>query len=223
MTLPELSIKRHVLAWMFSAMLVLFGIIAYQRIGIDRMPNVELPVISVTTTLKGANPEIMDASVTSIIESAVNTTPGIEHIQSTSSPGASNVVITFSLEKNIDVAFNEVQSKVNQATRRLPDAVDAPVVQKLETNAQPIMWLALHGDRTIQQLNLYAQNIIKKKLETINGVGEIRIGGRRDRTIRVTLMPERLAAYKVTPSDLTNAFQKEHIQLPGGFFGRRPC
>lgn len=217
MTLPELSIKRHVLAWMISAMLVLFGIIAYQRIGIDRMPNVELPVISVTTTLRGANPEIMDTSVTSVIESAVNTTPGIEHIQSTSSPGASNIAITFSLEKNIDVAFNEVQSKVNQATRRLPEAADAPVVQKLETNAQPIMWLALHGDRTIQQLNLYAQNVIKKKLETINGVGEIRIGGRRDRTIRVTLMPERMAAYKITASDLTNAFQKEHIQLPGGF------
>ena len=217
MSLPELSIKRHVLAWMFSAMLVLLGLIAYQRIGVDRMPNVELPVISVSTTLRGANPEIMDTSVTTVIESAVNTTPGIEHIQSTSSPGASNVVITFSLEKNIDVAFNEVQSKVNQATRRLPDAADAPVVQKLETNAQPIMWLALHGDRTIQQLNLYAQNVIKKKLETINGVGEIRIGGRRDRTIRVTLMPERMAAYKITTSDLTSAFQKEHIQLPGGF------
>ncbi|MGB4811881.1 MAG: efflux RND transporter permease subunit [Methylophilaceae bacterium] len=217
MTLPELSIKRHVLAWMFSAMLVLLGFIAYQRIGIDRMPNVELPVISVTTTLSGANPEIMDTSVTTVIESAVNTTSGIDNIQSTSSPGASNVIITFNLEKNIDVAFNEVQSKVNQATRRLPDAADAPIVQKLETNAQPIMWLALHGDRTIQQLNLYAQNIIKKKLETINGVGEIRIGGRRDRTIRVTLIPERMAAYQITPSDLSNAFQKEHIQLPGGF------
>lgn len=217
MTLPELSIKRHVLAWMVSAMLVLFGMIAYQRMGIDRMPNVELPIVSVTTTLRGANPEIMDTSVTTVIESAVNTTPGIEHIQSTSSPGASNVIITFSLEKNIDVAFNEVQAKVNQAMRRLPNAADAPVVQKLETNAQPIMWLALHGDRTVQQLNLYAQNIIKKKLETINGVGEIRIGGRRDRTIRVTLNPERMAAYKVTASDLSNAFQKEHIQLPGGF------
>ncbi|MDP3818695.1 MAG: efflux RND transporter permease subunit [Methylotenera sp.] len=217
MTLPELSIKRHVLAWMISAMLVLFGVISYQRIGIDRMPNVELPVISVSTALRGANPEIMDTSVTNLIESAVNTTPGIEHIQSTSSPGFSNVTITFALEKNIDVAFNEVQSKVNQTLRRLPDNADPPVVQKLETNAQPIMWLALHGDRTVQQLNLYAQNIIKKKLENINGVGEVRLGGRRDRTIRVNLLPERMAAYKITASDLTSAFQKEHIQLPGGF------
>ncbi len=217
MTLPELSIKRHVLAWMISGLLVLFGLIAYGRIGIDRMPNVELPVISVSTTLRGANPEIMDTSVTNLIESAVNTTPGIEHIQSTSSPGFSNVTITFALEKNIDVAFNEVQSKVNQTLRRLPDNADPPVVQKLETNAQPIMWLALHGDRTVQQLNLYAQNVIKKKLENINGVGEVRLGGRRDRTIRVNLNPERMAAYKITASDLTTAFQKEHIQLPGGF------
>jgi len=216
-TLPELSIKRHVLAWMISGLLVLFGLIAYGRIGIDRMPNVELPVISVSTTLRGANPEIMDTSVTNLIESAVNTTPGIEHIQSTSSPGFSNVTITFALEKNIDVAFNEVQSKVNQTLRRLPDDADPPVVQKLETNAQPIMWLALHGDRTVQQLNLYAQNVIKKKLENINGVGEVRLGGRRDRTIRVNLNPERMAAYKITAGDLTMAFQKEHIQLPGGF------
>ena len=217
MTLPELSIKRHVLAWMISGLLVLFGLIAYGRIGIDRMPNVELPVISVSTTLRGANPEIMDTSVTNLIESAVNTTPGIEHIQSTSSPGFSNVTITFALEKNIDVAFNEVQSKVNQTLRRLPDDADPPVVQKLETNAQPIMWLALHGDRTVQQLNLYAQNVIKKKLENINGVGEVRLGGRRDRTIRVNLNPDRMAAYKITAGDLTTAFQKEHIQLPGGF------
>ncbi|PKO53345.1 MAG: AcrB/AcrD/AcrF family protein [Betaproteobacteria bacterium HGW-Betaproteobacteria-20] len=217
MTLPELSIKRHVLAWMISALLVLFGIISYQRIGIDRMPNVELPIISVSTALPGANPEIIDTSVTNLIESAVNTTPGIEHIQSTSSPGFSNVTITFALEKDIDVAFNEVQSKVNQTLRRLPDSADPPVVQKLETNAQPIMWLALHGDRTVQQLNLYAQNIIKKKLETVSGVGEVRIGGRRDRTIRVNLLPERMAAYKITANDLTSAFQKEHIQLPGGF------
>ncbi len=196
---------------------MLFGLIAYGRIGIDRMPNVELPVISVSTTLRGANPEIMDTSVTNLIESAVNTTPGIEHIQSTSSPGFSNVTITFALEKNIDVAFNEVQSKVNQTLRRLPDDADPPVVQKLETNAQPIMWLALHGDRTVQQLNLYAQNVIKKKLENINGVGEVRLGGRRDRTIRVNLNPDRMAAYKITAGDLTTAFQKEHIQLPGGF------
>ena len=94
MTLPELSIKRHVLAWMLSAVLVLFGVISFDRIGMDRYPYIEFPVVSITTTLKGANPDIVDASVTNIIESSVNSTPGIEHIQSTSSPGVSVVVAT---------------------------------------------------------------------------------------------------------------------------------
>lgn len=217
MTLPEISIKRHVLAWMVSGLLVLLGIISYQRIGVDRLPYIEFPIISITTTLTGANPDIVDASITSIIESSVNTTPGIEHIQSSSSPGVSVITITFNLEKNIDVAYNEVQAKVNQVLRRLPDDADPPQVQKVETNAQPIMWLALRGDRTIQQINLYGFNVLKKKLETINGIGEVRLGGRRDRTIRVNVLPERMAAYGITATDLIDAFKREHIQLPGGF------
>jgi HAE1 family hydrophobic/amphiphilic exporter-1 len=217
MTLPELSIRRHVLAWMLSAVLVLFGIISYQRIGVDRLPFIEFPIISVTTTQKGANPEIIDASITNLIETSVNSVPGIEHIQSTSSPGVSNVTISFSLEKRIDIAFNEVQTKVNQVLRRLPDDADPPVVAKIETGASPIMWMALRGDRTQQQLNQYALNVLKKKLETINGVGEVRLGGRRDRTIRVNLLPDRMAAFSITAQDLQAAFAREHVQLPGGF------
>jgi HAE1 family hydrophobic/amphiphilic exporter-1 len=217
MTLPELSIKRHVLAWMLSGVIVLFGIISYQRIGVDRIPAIDFPIIMVNTTLRGANPDVIDTSITSVIESAINTTPGIEHIQSSSSPGFSSVSITFSLDKNIDVAYNEVQAKVNQILRRLPADTDPPTVQKVDTNASAVIWLALSGDRTIQQLNLYANNVLKKKFETINGVGEVTIGGRRDRVIRVNVLPERMAAYKLTASDLTAAFNREHIQLPGGF------
>jgi len=217
MTLPELSIKRHVLAWMLSGVLVLFGIISYQRIGVDRFPYIEFPVISVTTSQKGANPDIIDASITNVIETSVNSVPGIEHIQSSSSPGISTVAITFSLDKKVDVAFNEVQSKVNQILRRLPDDADPPVVAKVETGASPIMWLALRGDRTQQQLNQYALNVLKKRLETVNGVGEVRLGGRRDRTIRVNLLPERMTALGITPQDLQSAFNREHVQLPGGF------
>jgi len=217
MKLPEISIKRHVFAWMLSAVIVLFGTISYQRIGIDRVPAIDFPIIMVNTTLKGANPDVVDSSITSVIESAINTTPGIEHIQSVSSPGVSTITITFALNKNIDVAYNEVQAKVSQIIKRLPDNTDAPTIQKVDTNAQAVIWLALTGDRTIQQLNLYAINVLKKKLETINGVGEVTLGGRRDRVIRVTLSPDRMAAYKITASDLINAFQREHVQLPGGF------
>ena len=217
MNLPELSIKRHVFAFMLSAVLMLVGLIAYQRVGVDQFPLIDFPVMAITTTLKGANPESVDMSVTNVIETAINSVPGIEHVQSSSSPGVSVVVITFSLEKNIDVAFNEIQSKINQAVRRLPKDVDTPIVSKMDSGASPVMWLALQGDRTQQQLNQYAANVIKKKLETIDGVGEVRLGGRRDRAIRVHIDPVRMAALSLTSQDLSAAFSREHIQMPGGF------
>jgi HAE1 family hydrophobic/amphiphilic exporter-1 len=217
MTLSELSIKRHVFAYMLSAVLVLFGSIAYLRVGVDKLPYIEFPVISITTVQKGANPDVIDAAITNLIETSVNSVPGIEHIQSTSSPGTSVVVITFGLEKRIDVAFQEVQAKVNQVLRRLPKDADPPVVAKVETNTQPILQTALQGDRTQQQLNLYAINVIKKQLETIDGVGEVRIGGRRDRTIRVNLLPARMAAFGVAAQDINDAFGREHIAFSGGF------
>lgn len=217
MTLPEFSIQRHVLTFMLSAVIMLFGIIAYQRIGVDRIPSVDFPVITITTTLRGASADVIDTSVTNIIESAVNTTPGIEHIQSSSSPGASTVTIKFNLDKNIDVAFNEVQAKVSQLLRKLPADADAPAIRKVDADENPILWIALTGDRTIQQLNLYAENVIKKKFETINGVGEVRFGGKRERVIRVIVSTERMAAYKLGANDLIDAFNREHIQLPGGF------
>ena len=124
------------------------------------------------------------------------------------------------LDKNIEVAFNEIQSKVSQVARRLPKDIVPPVVRKVETNASAIMWLSLTGNRTIQQLNLYASNILKKKIETIDGVGEIRLGGKRDRTLRINLLPEKMAALKISAEDLITAFNNEHIQFPGGFLVR---
>ncbi len=217
MNLPEISINRYVLAYMLSGVMVLFGLVSYERIGVDRNPAIEFPMISVSTALPGANPEIIDSSVTNIIESAVNSIPGIEHIESTSNPGVSVVAIRFALEKSVDVAFNDVQAKVNQVLRKLPVDADPPVVAKVEFGSMPIMWLSLSGNRTLQQLNLYASNTIKKRLETIDGVGEVRIGGSRPRTIRINLDTTRMAAFGVTPQDVMAAFQREHIQLPGGF------
>ncbi len=134
-----------------------------------------------------------------------------------SSPGVSVVSVTFNLDKDIEVAFNEIQSKVSEVVRRLPKDVVPPAIRKVETNANAIMWISLTGNRTIQQLNLYAANILKKKIETVDGVGEIRLGGKRDRTVRVNLLPEKMAALKITAEDLISAFNKEHVQFPGGF------
>jgi len=217
MTLPELSIRRHVLAWMISAVMVLFGLIGFRSIGVDRFPEIEFPVVSITTVLPGASPEIVDASITNIIEGSVNSVPGIDYIQSNSSPGVSNVLVTFSLDKDIDVAFNEVQAKVNQVLREVPEDADPPVVAKVEAGASAIMWLSLQGDRTLQQLNQYANNVIRKRLETIDGVGEVQIGGRRERTVRVEVDLEHMASLGVTTQDIRSAFASEHVQFPGGF------
>ncbi len=221
MTLPSLSINRHVLTTMLSALMVLFGIIGYERLGVDRFPQAEFPLISVTTTLPGANPDVIDAAITNIIETSVNSVPGIEHIESTSSPGTSTVIITFDLDKDIEAAFNEVQSKVNQVLPQLPDDADPPIVAKIEFGAAPILWLALQGDRTEQQLNSYANNVLKKNLETINGVGQIQIAGQRLRTIRVNLDLDRMAAVTIGTGEVLAAIRNEHFIMPGGFLTGR--
>ena len=217
MTLPEISIKRHIFALMLSLLIVLFGVISYQRIGVDRYPQIQFPAVSVITALRGANPEVIDSAVTNVIESAVNSTPGIERIESQSLPGTSLIVVIFKLGKDVDVAFNEVQTKVSQAVERLPDDIEAPVVAKLETGSQAIMWLSLEGDRTDPQLDTYARTVLKKRLETIDGVGEVQLGGVQERAIRVNVDLDRAAALGVTAQDITAALANEHLQLPGGF------
>jgi HAE1 family hydrophobic/amphiphilic exporter-1 len=151
-------------------------------------------MLSVVTMLPGANPDVVDASVTNIIESSVNSVSGIESIQSSSLPGASVVRVQFELEKDIDVGFNEVQAKINEILRKLPEDAEPPVVSKVEVGGSPLLWLVLQGDRTLQQLNQYARNVVKKRLETISGVGQVIIGGERERTIRVNLDTERMLA-----------------------------
>jgi len=217
MNLPELAIKRHVLAWMLSAVLILFGVVSYQKVGVDRFPTIEFPMVTISTIYTGAHPDIIDATVTSVIEEKVNSIPGIKHIISSSSPGISNVVVEFNLSKSIDVAFSEVQTKVSRIVSQLPDGAETPTVAKVEVGASAMMWLSLTGDRTMQQLNQYARNVIKKRLETIDGVGEVLIGGRRARTIRVWLDLERMNGLGVSIPDIIQAFGREHVQFPGGF------
>lgn len=221
MSLPELSINRHVLAYMLSGVIVLFGIVSYRSLGVDRFPHIDFPIVSVTTAQPGANPEVIDASITNIIERQVNSVPGIDYIQSSSTPGVSQVTITFKLEKDIDVAFQEVQSKVSQVVAQLPEDADPPVVAKVEADATPILWLHILGDRTLQQLNTFVSNTLRRQIETIDGVGDIRIGGLRPRNIRVEVQPERLSAHGLTVQDVLDAFRNEHLLLPGGFVTSR--
>ncbi len=218
MTLSELSIRRHVLALMISVVIVLFGAIAVRDIGVDRMPNVDIPVVNVVVTMAGADPSIIDTAITSEVERAVNTVPGIDTIRSSSSPGTSMVNISFDLDRDIDAAFNEVQAKVAEVQRRLPSQADPPVISKVAIDAQPIMWLALQGDRDQQDLSSYARNELRPLIENVPGVGEVRVGGGQERSIRVEVEPERLAAIGLTVPELIAAITSEHVLEPGGFF-----
>ena len=217
MSLPEVSVRRFVFAVMINLVIVLFGLISVNRISIDRSPDIDFSLISVTTVLPGANPDVVDSSVTNIIEGAVNSIPGIDDVRSRSAPGVSNVFIQFLLEKDLDIAFNEVQSKVGQINSQLPDDVETPIISKIETGEIPIIWLALRGNRTLQDLSVYAKNVLKRKLETIDGVGSIVIGGEQERNIRVNLDFNRMSAFGITVQDIVMAFRNEHIKLPGGF------
>ncbi|MDO8703989.1 MAG: efflux RND transporter permease subunit, partial [Sulfuricaulis sp.] len=217
MTLPEFSIKRHVFTLMVSLVLVLFGIIGLTRLGLDRFPKIDFPAVTVTTTMQGADPDIVDKNITDIIEEACNQVPGVKSIISNSSLGASVVGIEFELEKNLDVAYQEVKAKVDAVVKRLPDDADPPVVRKVEVGATAVIWVALEGDRTLQQLNSYAEEVIKPRFETINGVGDVLIGGQIKRTIRIWLDNERLHAFNLSPLEVRNAFTREHISIPGGF------
>ena len=217
MSIAEISVKRYVFAAMLNLLIILFGVISVNRISIDRSPDIDFSLISVTTILPGANPDVVDSSVTNIIEGAVNSIPGIEDIRSRSAPGVSNVFAQFFLEKDLEVAFNDVQSKVNQILYQLPEDAKTPIITKIETGEIPIIWLALTGDRTLQELSIYAKNTIKKRLETIDGVATILIGGEQERNIRVNLNFDRMSAFGITVQDIVLAFKNEHIKLPGGF------
>ena len=217
MNLVKLSLNRPVFAWMMSLLIVVFGWMSFERIGLDRYPSVAFPMVSVSTVMLGANPEIIDASVTRVIEAQVNAIPGVEHIQSKSSPSVSQVYLTFQLEKDIDVAFNEVQAKVNQVLNQLPDDIKTPQVAKVEAGGAPVIWFALEGNRTLQQLNKIARNDIKRHLENIDGVGQVVLGGEQKRTIRIDLDIDRLNAYGLSVLEVMGAIEQEHFQLPGGF------
>jgi HAE1 family hydrophobic/amphiphilic exporter-1 len=212
-----LLVQRRVLAYMLSAAFILFGLIGLRGIGVDRNPNVEPPVITVTTLNPGATPEVMDSSISGVIESAVNAISGIDKVQSTSMPSMSEVFIEFELTKDPDVAFNEVQAKVNQVMNDLPREAEIPIVAKVDPNATAVAWLVLTGDRPLSELNQIARLQVKKALENISGVGEVSVGGGRERKIRVDIDLSRMAALGLTAQDVMQAFSREHIQIPGGF------
>jgi len=216
MWLADTSIKRPVFATMVILGLVVLGIVSYPRIGIDLFPKVDFPIINIQTTLKGASPEIMDIDVTDKIEESINTINGVKTIVSTSIEGVSLISVEFVLEKNIDIAAQEVREKISLVRRKLPTDIDEPIIEKVDPDATPVMWLSLIGERSIRDLSTYADEVVKVELQKVSGVGAIRMGGLRLRQVRVWLDDKRLRAYQITAHDVIRALQRENVELPGG-------
>jgi HAE1 family hydrophobic/amphiphilic exporter-1 len=216
MLLSDTAIRRPVTTLIAMAALILFGWIAFRNMGLDLFPEVDFPYVTVTTTLVGASPEVIDMDVTDVLEEQITTIEGIKTIRSQSYEGVSRIFVEFELDKDVDVAAQEVRAKVNLAERDLPDDVDKPIVDKLDVAAQAIMWIAVSSRGDYARLAQYADKVAKERLQSIRGVGMVQTGGLREREIRVWLDPEKLEARGLTPQDVVRAIKLKHVELPGG-------
>ncbi len=214
--LAEICVRRPVFATMLVLALTVVGGFSATTLGVDRFPNVDLPIISVMTANPGAAPEQIETEITDVIEGAVNTVSGIDELRSTSLESMSMVNITFDMTKDVDVAAQEVRDKVNLVMAQLPDTAEAPIVQKLDPDAAPIMMYAVGAPRGSIEVNTIVENVLKERLESINGVGQVIIYGGRRREIHVSVNPDRLRAYNLTVSDVARALRTQNLELPGG-------
>jgi HAE1 family hydrophobic/amphiphilic exporter-1 len=216
MWLADTSIKRPVFATMMVMALVVFGVVSYPTIGVDLFPKVDFPIVNIKTVLRGASPEIMDVDVTDKIEEAVNTINGVKTISSMSAESVSVTTVEFVLERDIDLAVQDVREKIAAIRSKLPTDIDEPVIEKVDPDASPVLWMALSGEKSVRDLSTYADEVLKEQLQRVNEVGAIRMGGLRLRQVRVWLDRHKLDAYKLTAHDVIRTLQRENVELPGG-------
>jgi hydrophobic/amphiphilic exporter-1 (mainly G- bacteria), HAE1 family len=217
MTIWDLCIRRPIFTLMLVAVPIVLGVTAYNRLGVELFPNVDLPMVTVTTTLRGAGVEEMETSVTRVIEEAVNTASGIDELRSTTREGFSQVVIQFKLEKNGAVAAQEVDAKVRTILGRLPEGTDAPIIDKLAIDAAPVMTIAVSGRRDFREVTEITRKRIKEDLETLSGVGSVVLVGGRRRAIQVIIEPEKLLKYEnLTIEEVRQGLVRENQEQPGG-------
>lgn len=217
MTLSDISIKNHVFAWMLMIGLIVFGAIGFSFMGISQMPDVDFPVLTVSVSWSGADPETMETSVADVIEDAVMSVADIRSVSSVSAEGRTTVSIEFELSRDVDAALQEIQSKVSQAQRSLPSTIDPPVVSKSNPEDQPIMYATLYGDVSRRDLVLFARDYLRDSLTTTSGVGDVRIGGYIDPNMRIWLNTDRMNANQVTVTDVINAVSSQHTLAPSGY------
>jgi HAE1 family hydrophobic/amphiphilic exporter-1 len=215
--LAELSVKRNILAAVIVLILCVAGVYSYFQLSVDQFPNVDIPMVTVTTNLTGASPEEMDTAVTDQIEKQVNTVSGIDELSSESSQGVSTVTISFVLDKNIDAAFSDVQSKVNAAVANLPTDAKTPTISKIDTGASAVYTLALTSPTaSIRELSEYADKTLRPQLESLPGVGQASLVGDQLRQINILLDPYKLRAHGLTAVGVITSIENQNVELPGG-------
>ncbi|MDQ3321119.1 MAG: efflux RND transporter permease subunit [Acidobacteriota bacterium] len=214
--LAEICVKRPVFATMLILSLVVLGGFSFFSLGVDLFPKIDLPTVVITTINPGASPTEVETEVSDKIEASVNTVSGIDELRSTSVEGVSTVIATFSLDKNGDVAAQEVRDKINLIIGNLPDTIEQPVIQKIDPDASPILRIVVSGPLPLREVTEIADKQVVKRIETINGVGQVNMVGGGTREIQVLLDPEKMQAYGVTFTDVSNAVRQQNLEVPGG-------
>ena len=217
MQLPELCIRRPVFATVMSLMIVLLGVISFDRLTVREYPKIDTPVVSVRTVYKGASPQVIESQVTQPLEDSISGIEGVKTLKSVSREEVSQITVEFVSDRDPDAAANDVRDRVARARGRLPDEVEEPVIAKVEADAQAIIWLRLFSDRaSALEISDYADRYVADRLKTLNGVASVIIGGERRYAMRIWLDRERLAAYTLTPQDVEDALRRQNVEVPAG-------
>jgi multidrug efflux pump len=217
MKLSEISIQRPVLATVMSLAILLFGVISFTRLPVREYPDVESPIVSVTTIYRGASPQTVETEVTDVIEEQLSTIEGVKLITSSSREQGSVITVEFNLNRKVDEAANDVRDRISRIRGQLPPTVDDPIVAKQDVNAQPIIWLSVNGEGfNTLELTEVANNILSEKLQRLEGVGAVFVGAERKYAMRVWLDPQRLAAYGLTVADVEQALRSGNAEIPSG-------
>ena len=217
MSLSSISIRRPVLASVFSIVIVLFGIIGYTFLGVREYPSVDSPIVTVVTNYTGANADIIESQITEPLEESINGIEGIRSLTSVSRDGRSTIRVEFGIDENLDNAANDVRDRVARAQRNLPEDAEPPTVSKADADSDPIVFLNIKStEKSLLELTELADNVFKERLQTIDGVSEVRIWGSKRYSMRIWMDPVKLQAYGITPLDVQNAITSENVELPSG-------
>lgn len=216
MKLADVSIRRPVLATVMIAVLVVFGLVSYPGIGVDLFPEVEFPIVTVTAVYPGADPETVESRVIDKLEESLSTINGIKTLRSTSSENVGVIFIQFELERKADQAVQDVRDKIAVAQKQLPPDLEPPIVEKFDVGAAPVMYLAVAGNVSSRELSRVADDVVKQRIQTIQGVGGVELVGSQDREVHVWLEPERLDTYGLSVADVVSALRTQNVEIPGG-------